>query len=80
MKIFVIAKAGAKRASIEEIDATYFIISVREPATDNRANIAILKALAWHLGMPSSALSIASGMASCRKVFAVKQAGGAVLP
>lgn len=82
MKIFVTAKAGAKRASIEEIDPTHFVIAVKEPATDNRANIAILKSLARHFRVPAAALSIASGISSSKKVFLLeaKEGGASLLP
>ena len=73
MKIFVTAEAGAKRASIEEIDPTHFVVAVKEPATDNRANIAILKALARHFRVPVAALSIVSGISSSKKIFEVKR-------
>ena len=80
MKIFVTAKAGAKRAYVEEIDATHFVIAVKEPATDNQANIAILKSLARYFGVPVSAISIVSGISSSKKVLEVKRYCASVLP
>ena len=69
MKIFVTAKAGAKRAEVEEVDPTHFVIAVIQPATDNRANIAILKILAKHLDVAASSIHLLSGASSKKKVF-----------
>ena len=46
MKIFVKAKLNAKEERVERIDENNFIVAVKEPPVDGKANQAILKALA----------------------------------
>lgn len=69
MKIFVAAKHRAKKASLEQLDPTHFVIAVKEPPTDDKANIAIAKALAMHFDIPPSAIHLLSGHGSKKKVF-----------
>ena len=69
MRIFVTAKPRARQARLEEIDSTHFIICVKEPPADGRANRAIIKALAEHLGLAPSRFTLVSGVSSKRKVF-----------
>ncbi len=71
MKIFVHAKPHAKAQTVEQVDATHFIIAVKAPAKDNRANTAVAKALALHLGIAPSRVMLASGATSRRKVFTI---------
>lgn len=45
MKIFVKARAGAKEERVEKIDDTHFVVAVKEPPKQGRANGAIAQAL-----------------------------------
>lgn len=63
------AKPRAKTARVEMVDPTHFTIFVKEPPTDGKANKAIAKALAKHLGIAPSRLTLVSGLASKAKVF-----------
>ena len=47
------------------------VVAVREPATDGRANRAVIEAVATALGVPRGTVRIASGLASRRKVVEV---------
>ena len=80
MKIFVKAKPGAKEEKVEKIDPplpkgfgraseTYFIVVVREPPREGRANGAIAKALAEYFKVPQSSVRLVSGFSSRQKVF-----------
>lgn len=71
MRVFVTAKPRAREDRVERIDATHFVVSVREPPTKGRANRAIVDALAHHLGIPRAALTLRSGATSRRKVFEI---------
>ena len=71
MRIFVTAKAGARKEKVEAINETEFVISVKEPAKEGRANAAVQKALAEHFGVALSRVRLVSGAKSKRKVFMV---------
>ncbi len=80
MKIFVKAKPGAKETKVvtptpklwaeEGSDKKeWFVVSVKEPAQQGRANIAIIKALAEHFKVSASQVHLISGRISKQKVF-----------
>ena len=69
MKLFVRAKANAKTPRVERVDETHFIISVKAPAQDGKANEAVGRALAEYLDVPPSQLTLKSGKTSKQKVW-----------
>lgn len=69
MKIFVKTKPRSKEERVEKIDDTHFIVSVKEPPVQGRANVAIAKALAEYLGVSASSIALASGFSSKAKTF-----------
>ncbi len=71
MKIFVRVKPGAKAERVSQMDAGHFSISVKEPPREGRANEAVRKALAEHLGIPRSRIALVSGATASDKVFDV---------
>lgn len=71
MKIFVTAKPRTKKAYMEQLDPTHFVIAIKEPPTDGKANIAIAKALAKHFDTPLSSIHLLSGQTSRKKVFEI---------
>ena len=80
MKIFVKAKPSAKIESVRSIgglfekkDAPHFIVSVKEPPTDGKANRAIEKALAKYFKVPPSRVRIIFGHASRSKVVEIEE-------
>ncbi|MDP3947781.1 MAG: DUF167 domain-containing protein [bacterium] len=72
MRIIVLAKPGRKRAEIEKIDETHYVVAVREPAREGKANRATLAALADHFGVSPSAVEIVSGHTSRIKIVEVE--------
>ena len=82
MKIFVKAKPGAKVASIKQIDEglfggkkdeMHFVVAVKEPAIDNRANRAIEKAIAEYFHVAPSQVRITRGLSSRNKLAEVER-------
>ena len=71
MKIFVKAKPLAKEEKVEKIDETNFIVAVKEPPKEGKANRAIAKALASHFNVAPSRVSLVSGFSSKQKVFEI---------
>ncbi len=72
MKIFVKAKPNAKEEKMEKINETNFIVAVKEPPVQGKANAAIIKALAGYFNTAPSAIRFVSGFSSKQKVFDVK--------
>lgn len=71
MDIFVIAKTGAKQTFVKEKEKGIFEVCVTEPAHENRANVAIQKALADYFGIARSRVLLKRGQKSKRKFFTV---------
>lgn len=69
MKIFVTAKPSAQEASLVQLDTSHFVVAVKEPPVQGRANQAIVKALAGHFGVAHSRVRLVSGFSSRRKIF-----------
>lgn len=71
MKIFVKAKARSRIEKVVQLEATHFLISVKEPAKEGKANGAILKVLARHLGISKSNIRLIKGETFKEKVFQI---------
>lgn len=80
MKIRVKAKTKSKVERVERLDQPTLLpdtqmempsykVSVKEAPIQGRANEAIIKALAVHLDLPSSAIKLISGQTSKQKIF-----------
>ena len=72
MKIFVKANPSAREERIKKVDEINFIVSVKEPPRDGKANKAIIKALADYFNISPSCVNLISGFSSKHKVFEVK--------
>ena len=72
MKISVLAKTNSKVESVEkQVDGSY-VVRVRVPPVDGKANEKIRELLAQYLMQPKSSIEIVSGFKSKKKVFEVK--------
>lgn len=73
MKIFVKAKPMARKESVEKIDNTNFIVWVKEPPKDGKANQAVIKALAEYFGVSQQNVRILIGQTSRQKIIAINK-------
>ena len=73
MKIFVHAKPSSKIPRLEVIDSEHFMVAVKEPPKENKANIAIMEALAEHFNISLARVRIVSGLTSRSKVFEIER-------
>lgn len=71
MKIFVTAKPSAKESKVERIDNANFVVSVKEPPVQGKANAAIFKALAEHFHVSLARVRLISGLTSRQKIFEI---------
>ena len=71
MRIFVKAKPGAKRNSVEKEDGSHFIVSTSARPQQGKANQAVAKLLADYFDIAPSRVRIISGSSSKQKVFEI---------
>ena len=71
MKILIKTKPNVKIAKVEKINAHHFLVWVKEPAKNNKANEAVCRALADYFGVSASLVRIISGRISRQKIVEV---------
>ena len=71
MKIIIKAKPGAKEDKIEKVDEANYIVHVKAPPIDGKANAAIVKLLAGHFDISQSLAEIISGHMARVKVVEI---------
>ena len=69
MRISVKAKTNAKKESVEKIGDKEFVVSVKEPPVDGRANWAICLAVADYFGISPSRVNVISGQSAKNKIL-----------
>jgi uncharacterized protein (TIGR00251 family) len=72
MKIQVKTKPNFKTEEVSQEGAS-FIVKVKEPPKEGKANQAVIKLLAEHFGVPHSQVRILSGFRSRNKVIEVAE-------
>jgi len=70
MKISVRVRPNSSREEVTP-EGDLFIVRVKEPPQEGRANRAVIKLLAEHLGVPASRVSIVSGLRGKNKVVEI---------
>ena len=75
MYIRVRVVAGAKKESFEASAEDSFLVSVKEPAEQNRANKRVLELTASHFGIEPKQIRIISGHHSSGKILSVPDIG-----
>lgn len=71
MRITVKVKPGAKQEKIEDLGRNTFAVWVREPAKENKANFAVLEAIARHFGVGLGRVRLVSGVKSKEKTIEI---------
>lgn len=75
MRIFVKAKPNSKEEKVEKIENSTFLVAVKEPPVQGRANKAIIKKLSEYFSVSVSKVILLSGFSSRNKVFEIKNDG-----
>ena len=76
MKIQVKVKPSSKTEELSQ-ERDSFIVKVKEPPKEGKANQAVIKLLAQHFGVPQSQVRILSGLKSRNKLIEVAEGSGA---
>ncbi len=71
MKISVKVKPNAKKSGVEKIGEE-FLVSLKAPPVDGRANAELIEVLADYFGVPKSRLRIVSGGKSRKKIVELR--------
>ena len=71
MRFYVKVKTRASQERIEEFGDHRYLVYVKEVATHNDANIAMLNLMAKHLGVPAMKLKIIAGLTNAEKVLEI---------
>lgn len=71
MKIVVHAKPRAREEAIEKIEDGRYVVAVREPPVQGKANEAIARALARYFRVAPSCVRLLAGFSAKEKVFDV---------
>ena len=72
MKIHVKVKPSSKTEELSQ-ERESFIIKVKDPPKEGKANHAVIKLLAEHFGVPQSRVRILSGFRSRNKLIEVAE-------
>jgi len=72
MKIQVKVKPNSRTEEVSQ-EGDSFIIKVKEPPKEGKANQAVIKLLAEHFGVPQSQVRILSGFRSRNKIIEVAE-------
>jgi uncharacterized protein (TIGR00251 family) len=70
MKISLRVKPNMKEEKVEKVDDV-FIVWVKEPAKEGRANRAVIELLSEYFKIPKSQIVILSGMKSKQKIIEI---------
>jgi len=71
VKIFIRVKPGAAKDSIEQLDATHYLIATTQPPVKGRANAAVIEMLSKHLKIAKTNIVIKRGANSKQKTLEV---------
>jgi len=72
MKIQVKVKPSSRTEEVSQ-EGDSFIVKVKEPPKEGKANQAVIKLLAGHFGVPKSQVRVVSGFTSKNKVIEVAE-------
>jgi len=70
MRIIVKVKPNARQEKVEQAGDLY-TVHVKEPARENKANLAVIRVLAEHFGVPRSRIAILRGEKSKQKIVEI---------
>ena len=70
MKIQVKVKPNSRTEEVSQ-EADSYIVRVKDPPREGKANLAVIKLLAEHFGVPKSQVRIISGLRSRNKVIEI---------
>lgn len=71
MKILAKVKPNAKEERVEKISEREFLVRVKAPAQEGKANAAVIKLLSAYFDVPKSSIVIQSGQRGKNKIIVI---------
>jgi len=71
MRITIIVKPKKSMASVEVVSPSHFIVQVKEPPVDGRANAGVISTIARHFNISPNEINIVSGYSSRMKMIEI---------
>ena len=71
MKIFVKIKPNSRREDIKQMNDNHYLVRVKDPPHDNKANEAMIRAMGKHLDVSPSDIKLIRGYSSSHKVIEI---------
>lgn len=75
MRIFVKVRTKARAEGVEEVDEGHFVVSVKGPPVEGKANEAIIDLLGRYFRVPKTRVHILRGAKSKNKVIEIEGVG-----
>jgi len=72
MIIYLKVKPNSKFENVEKIDDKNFVVHIKKPPIDNKANKELIEALTKFFGVPKSQINIIKGSRSKSKMIDIK--------
>jgi len=72
VKIAIRVKPNAKVHGVEEIGENQYLVKVKAPPKENKANREVIETLAEYFDVPKSRISILTGLKSSQKVVKIE--------
>jgi len=73
VKIAIRVKPNAKAHAVEEIGENQYLVKVKAPPKENKANREVIETLAEYFDVPKSRVSILTGLKSSQKVVKIER-------
>ena len=71
MKIEVKVKPNSKKQEVVKISKDKYVISLKKPSIDNKANFELIKLLSKELKVSSKSINIIKGLTSRNKIIKI---------
>jgi len=71
MKVFVRARTRAKEEGVVKVDNSHFVVSVKEPPVEGKANDAIIDLLSEYFQVTKAKIKIVKGLKGKNKVVEI---------
>ena len=74
MKLLITVKPGSRQEKVEKTENGY-VVYVKEPPMEGKANKALIQLLSHHFEVSKSHITILSGMKSKKKIVEIRDLG-----